>query len=754
MKFWFNIILILVASCGIAAEQFLYTKNGSSYQIIISPDAQPVEKNAAAELQKFIKESSGIELPVVTTDRAAADTPCIFVGPAAARQRTGDTVNFAEFASDEIYQTVIGNDLILAGGSPRGTLYSVYCFLERSLGIRFLTKDDTHIPKVSQLPLPQETIRYAPVFTRRECSGGNGKERWQLAARLKLNGFFQEIPPEWGGAEHMVGHSHTFGQLINENQYFKDHPDWFSLNSKGQRVAGHLLGQLCLTNPEMRQEFLRKAIERMKPYWPRRQYMALSMNDNEVYCRCPNCAASDKRLGGPSDTLLDFVNWAAEELDREFPGIKVETLAYLYVAVPPKSVRPRKNVYIRLCSLHADFSKPINSDANAEFRDQLINWSKIAPGQLAIWHYVINFWNPQTVFPNTSLLAGDFRFFRDHGVTMSYAEGEGGAFGYMNELKLWLMSQVMWNPDLDGDALTAEFLNLYYGAAAPAMGEFIKLVDDRGRSYGKKIGCEEYNSTAWFGPDAIVQSYQLFDRAEKAVSDTPALLARVRKAKVNLHWACLDWLIREPGNQELARIADAETMIAAIEKQIELQPEKSRPAYNQYIAKFKRSLIMTPDKDPMLAPLVRGRKYMDLQDIFHYNGRVYGGQQADPLASDGFAARFHKSDKGTWVGGVFLWRPPVRNYVDLSGKRHFYITMRRDGGKDRGHIFSVAVWDRKTKTHGIDRKIDASEVGTDKYTVIDLGSSAVSNDSDIYMIFPNESGAASIWVDRVLMIEE
>ena len=44
----------------------------------------------------------------------------------------------------------------------------------------------------------------------------------------------------------------------------------------------------------------------------------------------------------------------------------------------------------------------------------------------------------------------------------------------MEELKDWVMSEMMWDPTLDPDVLIAEFLAGYYGKAAP----FVRLYMD------------------------------------------------------------------------------------------------------------------------------------------------------------------------------------------------------------------------------------------------------------------------------------
>ncbi|MBO3841759.1 MAG: DUF4838 domain-containing protein [Candidatus Brockarchaeota archaeon] len=44
-----------------------------------------------------------------------------------------------------------------------------------------------------------------------------------------------------------------------------------------------------------------------------------------------------------------FVNTIAESIEQDYPSVRVETLAYQYSRKPPKTLRPRRNVVIRLC---------------------------------------------------------------------------------------------------------------------------------------------------------------------------------------------------------------------------------------------------------------------------------------------------------------------------------------------------------------------------------------------------------------------
>ena len=59
---------------------------------------------------------------------------------------------------------------------------------------------------------------------------------------------------------------------------------------------------------------------------------------------------------------------------------------------------------VRLCSIEANFSKPLSSEANQSFGDDLRGWNAIAPN-LFIWNYVTNFANYLIPHPNMRPLA-------------------------------------------------------------------------------------------------------------------------------------------------------------------------------------------------------------------------------------------------------------------------------------------------------------------------------------------------------------
>ena len=65
--------------------------------------------------------------------------------------------------------------------------------------------------------------------------------------------------------------------------------------------------------------------------------------------------------------MIALVNYIAEKIEPEFPNVAVDTLAYQYTRKPPRTLRPRPNVIVRLCSIECNFREPLDHPSNAGF---------------------------------------------------------------------------------------------------------------------------------------------------------------------------------------------------------------------------------------------------------------------------------------------------------------------------------------------------------------------------------------------------
>ena len=228
----FAVLMLVVFSpvCSANTSDILLSVNEKPCaEIVVPADAIPSEQTAAAELAKHLKLVTGADFPIVTSaDRANQETR-IFIGQTETTRRLMPDFDFRKLGRDGIVIRRTGSDLVLAGDRPRGTLYAVYTFLEDNVGCRWWTPDASYMPRKSTLRVQVRNLVYSPPFMCRETFyksviGQNP----EFAARLKLNGHFQSMTPEWGGHHTILGFCHTFYQLIPPEKYFADHPEWFS----------------------------------------------------------------------------------------------------------------------------------------------------------------------------------------------------------------------------------------------------------------------------------------------------------------------------------------------------------------------------------------------------------------------------------------------------------------------------------------------------------------------------------------------
>ncbi len=520
--------------------------NGAAnYQIVLPDPATIPEKTAARELQHYLQAVTGAAFPIHTEKSAPATAPRLLVGRSNTLERRLPNFPWNSLGQDGIVMKTAGRDILLAGGAPRGTLYAVFTFLEDTIGCRWWTATEQFIPHKPTLVIPPPNTVYVPKFRYREAFYRDVIRHPVFAAHLKCNGHFENIPPAYGGHYAILGWCHTFYQLLPPKKYFHSHPDWYSLRN-GKRTAHH--AQLCLTNPEMRRELTRVALGWIQAQ-PQAGIISISQNDCGGRCRCPKCRAVERAEGAPSGLLLQFVNAVAADIASRYPDMLVETLAYQYTRKPPRRVRPRKNVLIRLCSIECDFSKPLNGPANGNFRNDVLNWSAIAPN-LYIWNYVADFHNYLFPHPNLRFQGRDLRFFAAHHVIGVFEEGDAGcSIGDFVRLRAWVLAHLLWNPNLDPATLTREFLEGYYGPAAPYLEAYLQLIQDAAERARVRLGCFNRNLDFLTLP-VMNRATQLFAAAAKAVADKPALARRVRRERMPLDYV---WLRRYSRLEHQAR---------------------------------------------------------------------------------------------------------------------------------------------------------------------------------------------------------
>jgi hypothetical protein len=529
MKYFLLTLLTVIGLQGVAQRMSIAGQevDAGSMQIVVPLASTAIEIKAASELSRYLEMITGVLIPVVS-EQTSMHPAGFIIGnsnlipasenPSSASPPSADP--------DSYFIRTNGSHVLITGGSHKGVLYGVYEFLERYAGCRFWAPGAESVPKKGNLVIPMIDLKGEPAFASRETYyAGMDEQDFTDKMRSDRNA--------WKGGENWGMWVHTMFTLVPPDKYFGPHPEYYALMA-GKRTKT----QLCLTNPDVLKITIDELGRRMKER-PDAKYWSVSQMDTYGSCECDACKAIDEREGSASGTMIEFVNKVAEA----FPEKVISTLAYQYTRSAPKHMKPAANVNIMLCTIECDRARPISSDTGSGsfFRD-IRDWSKIA-GNILVWDYVIQFTNMIAPFPNLQVLQPNIQLFKKYGATAVFEQGCHGTYSENQELRQYLISKLLWNPELNVDSLTTQFLMGYYGAAGPFIGKYLADMERSLLASGKTLWIYAgpmQETDAFLGSDMVKDYNRLFEEAEKAVAGDTVLLSRVAKARLPLQYAILE----------------------------------------------------------------------------------------------------------------------------------------------------------------------------------------------------------------------
>lgn len=516
------------------------------YQILLAPMASDPERNAASELSRYLKVISGADFPVIH-DIKPGGMPVIAVGSGAATMTAPEIKpKIGSLGPDGIYVGPIENHLILTGSpnASRGTLYAVYDFLQKEAGCRWYAKDVEKIPKQASLSVEVQARIYQPPFLFRETFTEPVKDP-MVAFRMKQNGrqFLEPIPDEFGGSLTLGGAHTIIRQFLNPEKYFEANPEWYALDKNTGKRSREAI---CMSSESGTKELITEALTYLEEN-PKTRILNISSNDNAITCSCDNCKKLRGREGGESELLFRLVNAVAAATKEKYPDLLISTLAYWTTDKPPIGITLEKNILVIFAPL--DRNHKLSIPDCLKFREYLKQWSKLA-SHLYVWDYDANFSNYVMPHPNHFISGDSIRFFAENRVSGVFWQGSWGKFADFSAMRAWVVSQLLWEPKLDERKLIEEFLQAYYGAAAPYLMEYLDLLNSAvNRSPSLFLGAYDKDSKGWLTLDELNAATSLLEKARAALSDESAerigsvadLIDRLATVKTGLD---LEWIDR------------------------------------------------------------------------------------------------------------------------------------------------------------------------------------------------------------------
>ena len=113
---------LLVVKTGLCGDLELSAGGKSSYRIVVGLGGSVQDHHAAEVLQRYLKEISGAELPIINDDNVLGDRE-IVIGCNRHVDLLDARLGREPFGEEAFRIKTVGKHLVIVGGSPRGVLY-------------------------------------------------------------------------------------------------------------------------------------------------------------------------------------------------------------------------------------------------------------------------------------------------------------------------------------------------------------------------------------------------------------------------------------------------------------------------------------------------------------------------------------------------------------------------------------------------------------------------------------------------------
>jgi len=446
------LFIVYIALCNSAyAEGLCLVENGStSYRILIGPGTPPTEEFAAQELQGYVMQISGAFLPL-DQGSPKSSVKYIIIG-----KNTiiglGLKINEDYLGQDGFVIKTIGDMLLLVGGSSRGTLYSVYSFLEM-LGCRWMA------PGIIGEVIPQTPdIIIDPI------------------EHIEVPGFIYR----------------GFANLLPVSQEGSQWIDWMAKNK-----MNYFLGQF--SNYDDFKKILGGEIEK------RSMYVGVNFDDlTELYDKASLSDATQIDLPKLLEYILKFISDNPEVDIIQFPEEILDTVGEKYLSFMDdvkkkiKEKYPERSIQLMFCNralssiAHTGFNTynpasrkcyrhsmgdekcGLNQEVRLFLEENIKNLGKIHVSEYYMGSYSQN----SLPFPILNTIMLDLEYFSRlsnvEGIISQCEQGNWGTYG----LNYYVLAKMSWKPDIELGIIVDDYCDKYYGSASEPMKRYYAKLED------------------------------------------------------------------------------------------------------------------------------------------------------------------------------------------------------------------------------------------------------------------------------------
>jgi hypothetical protein len=488
--------------------------------IVISPQANPSETEAAAELEHYLTRITGVKFSVVQTPPEGV---AIRVGRA---DRFPD-LNTKELGPDALLIEVTAQGVRLAGGDDRGTRYAVTTFLE-DLGVHWIMPGEFGdvVPKLAS---PQARIGRRverPDFPFREIwyaygpqSDAGGRRLAEWCRRNKVGGI-------------AINHRHNLIASLPKGINLENHPEYYAL------VGGRRMNtQVCTTHPDVIRLITQHIIEFFDAN-PEVLSYSLCPDDNTEFCECDRCRALD--VGGVdpytgkilvTDRYVRFLNTVVQGIQAKHPGKMVTTYAYVNYSVPPQKTEIDPHVAVVFttsvfCSIHS--VADTFCESRQRMRSLLTEWARKCR-HLYIYEYDPIPFNAELPCPLYGQRIRDIPVYKAIGIQGFTFESHQSWATLSPDY--FINARLMWNSQADGRLLLRDYCSWFFGPAGEAMTRYYDAQERAFSRYHHEIRWSLRDIPDAFSKEVLKEMGDSLREAE-SLADRPPYRDRVAMVRM------------------------------------------------------------------------------------------------------------------------------------------------------------------------------------------------------------------------------
>jgi hypothetical protein len=566
------VIAILAAvSAPIAQANVTLVSDGKPVCVVVTSDhPSAVVAYAAEELVGHLQKATGVLVEVIVESSLRPQMESrVFIGDSESVRAAG--VATPTLAPEAFVLRTTGKALIIAGDDGRGdpldsdtragTLWGVYEWLDRTLGIRWLWPGElgTYVPKTKTVIARDVDETIPPRFIQRRLRPGMGFESENPALGFTGKAFEQFkheqtvfLRRHRMGRSQPMGYGHAFTDWWK--RYGKEHPEWFQLLPGGKRGPNKPTSRfsMCVSNSELQKQIVANALGKGG------HFVNACENDIPGNCTCEACQALDgpapadylkyyspssKMVGSRfvSDRYAHFWLGIQQRAAKTDPTATVIGYAYFnYFQAPTGGIKLNPNILLGYCPSGGFF--PRSQDEHEWMKQQWDGWHATGARLFMRTNHLLDGYCMPFIFAHQ--FADVFRHAVSHGMVATDFDSLTGEWATQGP-NLYVATRLHVRPEASADEVLAEYYAAF-GPAAVLVKRYFDYWEDYTTSNRKRLteAMETLQASRWrswaktahvvFPPECFSPAETMLAEAGKAAASDQEAATRVEFLKLGL----------------------------------------------------------------------------------------------------------------------------------------------------------------------------------------------------------------------------